>query len=117
MSSQPMHRVHPVVDFAHRLSARLDEVIDVPVWSMSPEEHREALRVISHDEAKLAALKLHVLAEADRAGSTDHQGDGTAADWMAGETRQVRPEARSDLKLAKRLEHYAVLSAAMDAGA
>ena len=36
---------------------------------------------------------------------------------MAGETRQVRREARSDLKLGKRLEHYEVLSAAMDAGA
>ncbi len=116
MSSQPVDRIHPVVDFAARLSARLDELAGVPVWSMSPEEHREALSVIARDEAKLAALKLRVLVEAERSGSTDQQGAGTAADWLAGETRQVRREARSDLQLAKRLEHYAAVSAAMDEG-
>ena len=116
MSSQPVDRIHPVVDFAGRLSARLDELAGVPVWSMSPEEHREALRVIARDEAKLAALKLRVLVEADKSGSTDQHGAGTAADWLAGETRQVRREARSDLKLGKSLERYAAVSAAMDEG-
>jgi hypothetical protein len=116
MSSQQVDRIHPVVDFASRLSARLDEIVAVPAWSMSPEEHRQALCVIAQDEAKLAALKLRVLVEADRSGSTNQHGAGTAADWLAGETRQVRREARSDLQLGKRLEQYAAVSAAMDAG-
>ena len=117
MSSQTIDRVHPVLGFAHRLSDRLDDVAAVPVWSLTEEEHREVLRVIARDEAKLAALKLRVLVEADRAGATDAKGDGSAADWLAGETRQVRREARSDLRLGKRLEQRHVVSAAFDAGA
>ena len=92
MSSQTIDRVHPVLGFAHRLSDRLDDVAAVPVWSLTEEEHREVLRVIARDEAKLAALKLRVLVEADRAGATDAKGDGSAADWLAG--RPGRSAAR-----------------------
>ncbi len=43
-------------------------------------------------------------------------GAGTAADWVAVETRQVRREARADLRLAENLEKHEVLAAAMAAG-
>ena len=43
-------------------------------------------------------------------------GAGTAADWVAVETRQVRREARADLRLAENLETHQVLAAAMAAG-
>ena len=44
MTSQPLDRSHPVAEFAHRLSGRLDELATTPVWSMAPAEQRDALR-------------------------------------------------------------------------
>ena len=116
MSSQPVDRLHPVVDFAHRLRERLDSVAQVPLWSMTPQQQREALTTLAHAEAQLDALRLGLLAEADRSGATTETGAGSAADWVSVETRQVRREARSDLKLATALEQHDVLSAAMSQG-
>ena len=116
MSSQPVDRLHPVLDFAHRLRERLDSVAKVPLWSMTPEEQREALTTLAQAEAQLDALKLRLLAEADRSGATTETGAGTAADWIAIETRQVRRDARSDLRLAQALDRYDVLAAAMAEG-
>src|SRR4249919_1516592 len=116
MSSQPVDHLHPVLDFAHRLRERLDSVAQMPLWSMRPDEQREALTTLAHAQAQLDALKLGLLAEADRSGATTDTGAGTAADWIATETRQVRREARSDLRLAQAIEGHDVLSAAMAEG-
>jgi hypothetical protein len=83
---------------------------------MTEEQQRDALTTLAHAEAQLDALKLGLLAEADRSGATTETGAGTAADWIAIETRQVRRDARSDLRLAQAVEHHDVLSAAMSEG-
>ena len=116
MSSRPVDHLHPVADFAQRLSWRLDSVAEVPVWSMPPEQQRAALVTLAKAEAQLGALKLRLLAEADRSDATSEAGAGSAADWLAIETRHVRRDARADLKLAVRLEDHDVLAAAMAAG-
>jgi len=116
MSSEPILTGHPVLRFARQLTQRLDGVAVSPVWSMTPEEQREALRELARAEAQLAALRLRVLAEADRSGAGGERGAPSAADWMAIETRRTRISARSDLKLAAAVEHYPVLSAGMGAG-
>ena len=116
MSSQPVDRLHPVLDFAHRLRERLDSIAQVPLWSMTAEQQRDALTTLAQAQAQLDALKLRLLAEADRSGATTETGAGTAADWIAVETRQVRRDARSDLRLAQALERHDVLSAAMAEG-
>jgi hypothetical protein len=116
MSSQPIDRVHPVRDFACRATSRLEFLATVPVWSMSPQEQRETLSELATVESQLEALRLRVLLEADRSGATDEAGAQDAAAWVAIETRQVRREARSDLKLAKNLDQHPLLAAAMEAG-
>ena len=58
MSSQPVDHLHPVLDFAHRLRERLDSVAKAPLWSMTPEDKREALTTLAQAEAQLDALKL-----------------------------------------------------------
>lgn len=116
MSSQTIDRVHPVFAVARRLSAELDRLAAVPVWSMGAEDLRSALAAIARDEAQLAALRLRVLAEAERSGAAAASGASTAADWVAVETRQVRREARSDLRLAQALEKHPALEAAFVAG-
>ena len=116
MSSQPVDRLHPVVDFARRLTERLDVLASTPVWSMSAADQRDALVELSRGQAQLDALRLRLLAEADRSEATTATGAGSAADWVAVETRQVRRDARSDLKLATALEGHDVLAAAMADG-
>src|SRR6478672_12307541 len=110
MSSQP------VVDFAQRLTSRLDSLAEVPLMSMAPAQKREALVALTQGEAQLATLKLRLLAEAEQSEATVGSGAATAADWLAIETRQVRRDARSDLKLAEKLGAYDCLSAAMGEG-
>ena len=101
MSSQPVDHLHPVLDFAHRLRERLDSIAQTPLWSMKAEEQREALLALRQAKVQLEALELRLLAEADRSGATTEAGANTAADWLAIETRQVRRDARSDLRLAE----------------
>ncbi len=60
-------------------------------------------------------MELRLLADAEQSEATVHTGAPTAADWVAVETRQVRRDARSDLRHAQRLEHHDVLSTAMAA--
>ena len=115
--SQSTRRTHPVHAFARQLIGRLDDLSTTPVWSMQPQERRESLLDLAHAEAQLTALRLRVLAEADRAGDTDDTAACTIADWVAVETRQVRRDARSDLNLARKVEQHAHLATAMAAGA
>jgi hypothetical protein len=116
MSSQPIGHQHPVAGFAQRLHSRLDSLADVPLWSMSPSEKREALVELAQCTAQLDLLRLRMLAEAEESDATVDSGARSAADWLAIESRQVRREARSDLQLAEKLEGHRVLSAAMGAG-
>ena len=116
MSSQPVDRLHPVLDFAHRLRERLDTVAKTPLWSMTAAEQREALTLLARARAQQDALELALLAEAERSGATTGSGAGTAADWLSVETRQVRRDARSDLRLAQALDRHDVLASAMGEG-
>ncbi len=117
MSSQPIHHQHPVVEFVERLGVRLDSLAEVPVMSLSAQDKREVLVALATRRAQLDALALRLLAEAVHSQVTVDSGAASAADWVAIETRQLRREARSDLKLAQRLEGHCLLSTAMAAGA
>jgi hypothetical protein len=117
VSTQQLDRPHPVTDFAARLRGRLEDLAEVATWTMRPAEQRDALRDLTRAEAQLAALRLRVLAEADRSGATDTEAPVSAADWLAGETQQTRPAARSDLNLARALDqHHPLLAAALASG-
>jgi hypothetical protein len=116
MSSQPTEHPHPVADFTDRLSTRLDALADVPVSSMTESEQRHVLVKLAKCRAQLEAMQLKVLSEAEQSEATTDTGAVTAADWLAVETRQVRREARSELKLAQKLDSHDVLANAMAHG-
>ncbi len=116
MSSQPVDHQHPVVDFAHRLHSRLDSLVDAPLVSMHPSEKREALLELAQSAAQLEMLRLRLLVETEQSESTVDSGARTAADWLAIESRQVRRDARADLRLAEKLEDHQVLSTAIGLG-
>ncbi len=107
---------HPVAAFAERLNTRLDDVGQMGLTTMSPAEKRDTLVALAQSKAKTDALYLRLLAEADDSQACVEAAARDAAGFVAAETRQSRREARSDLKLAKRLEQLPVLSAAMTSG-
>ena len=117
MTSQPTTQRHPVAAFAAAAVARLDTLATTPVWSMAPTEQLDTLRLLAVAEAQVSALRLRVLAEADRSEAAAAAGAATAADWVAVETCQVRREARSDLKLARSVERRPTLTRGCSAGA
>jgi hypothetical protein len=112
----PGHQAQAVLEFAHRLTDRLEKLSCTPVWSMSPAEQRDTLRELAKAEVQLSALWLRVLAEAERSGAGAERAAASVADWVAIETRQTRISARSDLKLATALEDHPVLEAGLSAG-
>ena len=116
MSSQPIEHLHPVLDFAQRLVSRLGSLADAPLMSMRHEDKRAALVTLAKGRAQLDALALRLLADAEKSEATVESGAGTAADWVAVETRQVRREARADLRLAEKVEEHEILVSAMAAG-
>ena len=115
MGSELPDRHHPVTDFAGRVCDRLSALAARPVWSMGPADLRTALVDLARAEAQLTALRLRVLAEAERVGATDHAAS-TTADWVAVETRQVRPAAHADLRLAQALEEHPILAESLARG-
>src|SRR5690349_6476312 len=116
MSSRPDEPHHPVVELVDRLKIHLDKLADQPLFTLTPDEQKHALSILAEDEAQLAALKLRLLAHAEQTGATADASAGTAADWLAVQTRQVRRDARSDLRLAQQLESLPVLAAGMASG-
>ena len=114
--SQSTQRLHPLEEFTTQLLARLDDLATTPAWSMTPDARRRTLLDLVKAEAELSAMRLRMLAEADRSGDTDDTAACTVADWVAVSTHQVRRDARSDLNLARKIEQHPHLEAAMAAG-
>ena len=110
---------HPLAEFTTRLRTRLDQLTATsarPVWAMDPAEQRHVLSDLAVATAQLEALRLQVLAEADRSGATGAEASASAAEWVAHHTRQRRVHARSDLRLARALEQHRDTAAAMASG-
>src|SRR5204862_1475921 len=77
---------HPVAAFAERLNARLDDLAEQPLLTMTPAENRDTLVAVAHAEAKVGGLKLRLLAHADATGACLDAGAADAAGWMRVET-------------------------------
>ncbi len=107
---------HPVSGFADRLNTALDDLATTALLSMSAREKRHGLVAIARAEAKLAALRLRLLADAETSGACTQTGAASVSAWVAVQTRHTRRAARSDLALALALEHHPVLAEAMAAG-
>ena len=118
MSSQLVEApTHPVAAFADRLNSRLDDLAEAPLLAMTPHDKRRGLVAFARAEAKLAALRFRLLADADTTGACLEAGAANAAGWMKVETQQSRRDARGDLELAHRLDSLPLLLAAMTTGA
>jgi hypothetical protein len=104
-SVTPMElRNRPLHVFSGRLNARLDELADAPVWSMSGTETAETLVELHQAEAKVAAAKARLLAQAERLDVARRAHATSTAGWLRSEVRLTPRQAKQAVALAKALD-------------
>ena len=110
-------QAHPIAWFATRLHEVLDGLSASPAWSMTPDEQRSTLVALARAEARVAELRLRVLAAADRNDIAAASAATSTVAWLAHETRQVRSAAHADMRLADHLDGpFAATRDALSAG-
>ena len=108
---------HPVVRFTASLSGALDRLAEVPLWSMTPDEEREALVELHKQRARLEELELRLLVQADRDGIGADSGATSTPAWLAHATKTTTAGRHRDLHLGKKLdETFHATRAALAAG-
>ncbi|MFT3873683.1 MAG: DUF222 domain-containing protein [Nocardioides sp.] len=106
---------HPILEGTHAIGQALKSVADVNPVFMTTDDKAEALVEISRLEARLAELRLRIMADAADVAATD--GSRDIADWLAGHTRIRFEDARADYRLAAALDRrYAALAVALRHG-
>lgn len=109
---------HEVVRFAHSLSDALDRLAEVPTWSMTPAEQRQALVALRRQRSRLEELELRVLVQADRDDVGEDSGAVSTPAWLADATRTTTAACHRDLHLAAKLDtRFTLTRAALAAGA
>jgi hypothetical protein len=108
---------HLVLRVARAVDAALADLGDAPIWSMSQEEQREALRILDRLGSRVDELNLRVLGAADRNDVGADSGATSTAVWLAHETRQTRARCHAATRLAQALDGmYDATRAALAAG-
>jgi hypothetical protein len=95
---------HAVLRFVGSLSGALDRIANVPLWSMSTAEQREALVQLDQQKRRLEELELRLLLQGERDGIGADSGAVDAAAWLAHATRTTVAGRHRDLHLATKLD-------------
>jgi hypothetical protein len=95
---------HAISQCTSRVLGALGDVASMPTWSMTLEEQRAALVDLTRAQARLSELRLRVLAAADNNDVGKDTGCSSTGAWLAHETKQTRPAANGDVRLAKQLD-------------
>ncbi|WP_344111036.1 HNH endonuclease signature motif containing protein [Nocardioides humi] len=114
MSVAMVIATHPVLACADAVEAAVKDVADLQPVFMSTAEKQQALRRLAVVEARLAELRLRVLAASGEVG--EQSGARDAAAWVAHETRTDARTARADWHLAKALEQRQTVAVGMREG-
>ena len=105
---------HPILGAVATARAALGEVAEAQPVFMSTAEKQAALIELALLEAQATEARLRVLASADEVGEASGARD--AAAWVSVATQTDPMTARSDLHLAKALEHRPLVAAGMREG-
>ena len=104
--------------FTTSLSRALDRLAQVPTWSMTPAEQREALVALHQQQSRLKELELRVLLQADRDDVGADSGAVSGPAWFAHATRTTSVSRHRDLHLAAKLDdRFGATRAAFAVGA
>ncbi|WP_459981603.1 DUF222 domain-containing protein, partial [Nocardioides sp. AN3] len=109
-------RSHQVHRFLGRLGEVLDEVSTDTVWALSQQELAESLREAYAAQARLQALTLRLVAQADLNDLASHEGAVSLPAWLRVQVRLAPGEAKRQVRLAKALEAHQVTREALTAG-
>ncbi|WP_205472680.1 HNH endonuclease signature motif containing protein [Nocardioides sp. SYSU D00038] len=107
------HRVTRAVGDARGV---LDEVGQLPLWSMDATEAGHALTEVVHLESQLAALKLRLAHHAKQQKVEAASGATSTAAWLAAATRATRRETARTMRLAEQLDTMPVVAQALGRG-
>jgi hypothetical protein len=97
-------RRHRVLATVEAVGKALDAAGDVPGWSMTPAEQREALVALRAQRTRLHELELRVLVAADRNQVGADSGATSTPAWLADATGTSRADCFADLPLAEALD-------------
>ncbi|MCX6397114.1 MAG: DUF222 domain-containing protein [Propionibacteriales bacterium] len=103
-------------DPAAELHACLDRVMDLPVDRLGPSGQGQLLRELTRAEARIAALRLRVLAEADRSRTAFQAGAASTGQWAAGLVNADQARAHHDVGLAQGLDRRSATRQALAGG-
>jgi hypothetical protein len=101
-----------------RLNARLDELADTDVWTMTHAETAETIVELERAQAKIAAAQARLLAHAERIDVAKLSHATSTAAWLRGEVPMTPRRAKQAVVLAQALDsgHYPATAAALAAG-
>ena len=105
----------------HRFLGRLHEVLDgvsaETLWALSPAELGECLGEAYAAQARLDALTLALVAQAEFCDLATHDGEVGLVAWLRDRVRLAPAEARRQVRLATSLAGHDVVREALAAGA
>ncbi|WP_205471957.1 HNH endonuclease signature motif containing protein [Nocardioides sp. SYSU D00038] len=107
------HRVTRAVTDARGV---LDEVRDLPLWSMDATETGHALTELAKLKSQVAALELRVARHAQTQKVEAASGATSTAAWLAVATRATRRDASRTMRLAEQLDTMPVVAQALGRG-
>lgn len=109
-------RRHGVHRFLGRLHEGMNGVGTETAWALGPEDLAECLREAYAAQARLSALTLGLLAQADRSGLAAHDGVPGLVAWLRVNARLAPAEAKRQIHLAGAVEDQPVTREALAAG-
>ena len=100
------------IELRHDLSS----LVDLPLWSMGPDETTQTVKSLDQLAAQVAELQARVLVHATALDLPGDLGANSPGAWLATVTRATRADAHAAARLAAGLEIYPVLRSALAVG-
>ncbi|MDO3396347.1 DUF222 domain-containing protein [Nocardioides sp. SOB44] len=107
---------HPINGAVARMHSVLDEVAEVPTWSMGQAATAEALVDISRVEARLLEVRSRLLSHAETVAVAETNASPSVAVWHSNATRSTKRESFREVRLAAGLGRYDVVREALGRG-
>ncbi|MEP7740422.1 DUF222 domain-containing protein [Nocardioides sp. 31GB23] len=107
---------HPINGALARMHSLLDELAEVPTWSMSQTATAEALVDFSRLEARVVELKSRTLAHAETVAVAETNASPSVAVWHSNATRSTKRESFRQVRLAEGLDRYDLVREALGRG-
>ena len=107
---------HPVNGAVARMHSLLDELAEVPTWSMGQAATAEAMVDIARLEARVVELKSRTLVHAESVAVAETNASPSVAVWHSNATRSTKRESFRQVRLAGGLDRYDVVREALGRG-